>query len=782
MTDALSSQFHAHPGSIVGNPHNLLIWAHKLRITYTFSPNFLLAQILRNTVTTPLPSIDLSQLGVLISGGEAVPLSTAVSFANLLERFGARRDVLRAGFGMSETAAGCIYDTKPQPQAVIDGPAKYLSVGRCCSGVSLRVVDPNTQAVVSDGHEGQLQLKGPTVFTGYYGNETATRNSFTADGWFITGDLAKVDGDGDLHLVGRDNDRLNINGIKILPLDVQQYIEDSKIDGVMPGFVYVCPMRLENAATETYAVFYQHAIRVEDGVNHEQRLAIKNANRAIKNACAVFCSHIPHVILPLPRASFVKSALGKISPSQLTTSYLRGNFSDLERLLNHDEDNREEEDDGLRTPLEQQVGKILSDVFSIDPSALRRSQNIFDMGASSMHLMRLKQILQDQFGLQNLHALELLKRPQIGELCTYISELMSRTDIQASRYQPLVCLNNAGTKPPLFLVHPGLGEVLVFIGLARVLDDDRPVYALRAPGFDLDDPKFDSVQEVAAAYKTAIEERFPNGPYYIAGYSFGAAIAFELGKAFEAEGKHVAFLGILNLPPHIQFRMKELSWLEILLNIGMFMSLYSSHAMEVLRKQLLEAFSHVAGQDHAPPNSAEVVGWILERSDKTRIAELDLRMDALLTWIQVGYNMNHAGRNFEPKGCVKGALTTVFCAVPLPSMGTREEYKRDRLSQWKDFSGERFEMVDVEGEHYTMLSSAHVPSFAAHLRGALARADAAQSSSIPRQVDFDHVPIIDFALATTDRAAYIRQFKYAFEDVGFGVRLPVDRCLLGGEY
>ena len=115
-------------------------------------------------------------------------------------------------------------------------------------------------------------------------------------------------------------------------------------------------------------------------------------------------------------------------------------------------------------------------------------------------------------------------------------------------------------------------------------------------------------------------------------------------------------------------------------------------------------------------------------------------------------------------------------------MGTREEYKRDRLSQWKEFSGERFEMVDVEGEHYTMLSSAHVSSFAAHLRGALARADAPQSSSIPRQVDFDHVPIIDFALATTDRAAYIKQFKYAFEDVGFGVRIPVDRCLLEGEY
>jgi thioesterase domain-containing protein len=59
----------------------------------------------------------------------------------------------------------------------------------------------------------------------------------------------------------------------------------------------------------------------------------------------------------------------------------------------------------------------------------------------------------------------------------------------------------------------------------------------------------------------------------------------------------------------------------------------------------------------------------------------------------------------------------------MASMGTREKHKQDRLSGWREFSGQRFEMVDVDGGHYTMVSEDHVVSFAANLRGALCRAE-----------------------------------------------------------
>ena len=64
-----------------------------------------MAQICREVVASPYPagSLDLSHMIAFISGGEAVPIKTAIEFADILERYGVPRNVLRAGFGMSET-------------------------------------------------------------------------------------------------------------------------------------------------------------------------------------------------------------------------------------------------------------------------------------------------------------------------------------------------------------------------------------------------------------------------------------------------------------------------------------------------------------------------------------------------------------------------------------------------------------------------------------------------------------------------------------------------------
>jgi thioesterase domain-containing protein len=420
-----------------------------------------------------------------------------------------------------------------------------------------------------------------------------------------------------------------------------------------------------------------------------------------------------------------------MSRSQLSKAYLQGDYTALQEALGVQNDDRlesrgDKEPADLASPIERIVAEVVGSVFAIEPSLLRRSSNIFDMGASSMHLLRVKQRIHARLSLANIPIIELLGRPQIGELCDYLSELVALKQSGNSQdvdYQPLVCFNPEGTKPPLFLIHPGVGEVLVFMGLSRSLADDRPIYALRARGFDSDEDTFRTFDEMVDTYVTAIEHQYPSGPYYIAGYSFGGAVAFEIGQRLEARGKAVPWLGVLNLPPHIEWRMKQLTWLEVLINITLFLSLIPSAAMDAVRHNLSEAFPDVAERDTEPPRPLRPIRWLFERSDKDRLAELDLELSAFIRWIKVAYELNRTGRAFEPRGRVAGALTTVFCATPLPSMGTREEYKRERLSAWKEFSGERFEMVDVEGQHYTMLAPEHVESFAEHLRGALRRAD-----------------------------------------------------------
>ena len=73
---------------------------------------------------------------------------------------------------------------------------------------------------------GELEFRGPFLFAGYFGNEAANRSAFREDGWFRTGDLAKMDADGNVYMTGRQKDIINRGGIKINPLDIEAMVDD----------------------------------------------------------------------------------------------------------------------------------------------------------------------------------------------------------------------------------------------------------------------------------------------------------------------------------------------------------------------------------------------------------------------------------------------------------------------------------------------------------------------------------------------------------------------------
>jgi thioesterase domain-containing protein len=803
LTKSSSSQYHISPKIIIAKPNLLLEWSSRLGITYTFSPNFLIARLLKDQATDPLPSsLDLSNLCALISGGESVPTSIGVTFADLLKTFGAPQDAFRAGFGMSETCvsdlryhstqsltgtiiqAGCIYDTEPVAPEVRPNVPLYLHLGRCIPGMSMRVMNADGGAC-APGEAGQLELSGPNVFRGYVNNPSATREAFAPDGWFITGDLGYLDVGGNLHLVGRDKDCLNINGTKVSSNDVETYIEDAHIPGVTDPVV--CPLRLPNADTETYIIFYVGDLP-SDGTSTLASMVV--AKQAISDVCTVLLAHAPYGVIPLPPSRFVKTALGKVSRAQLIAAYLRGDFANIEERLKLVPPADRLGTLDLNDAVQQVVSQSITEVLDLEAADIRQSTNLFDTGASSMHLMRLKKILEERLHLPEIPTIEILRRPRVGPLCVYLSELSAAGSDGSSghAYQPLVCLESEGSRPPVFLVHPGVGEILVFLNMAHQLQDDRPIYAIRAKGFDYGELPFESLDETVQAYVDAMENAYPNGPYYIVGYSYGGAISFEIGKRLESRGKRVDWLGILNLPPHIQFRMHELSWIEVLFNVAMFLSLLEPNDIRATRTEFIEAFPSMAGLDSEPQDPVSLIQWLLSRSNQARLAELDLQLGAFTRWIKVAYKINCTGRTFIPTGSVQNALTTVFCAVPLSSMGTREEYKAERLSQWKYFSGPAFELVDVDGEHYTMLSRENSASFADKMRDAMHRAEdlaskrasTSPAATAPKslRMDFDEVPVIDFTLAKTDLAQYYAQLRFALEDVGFLVSVGISHVFI----
>jgi len=119
------------------------------------------------------------------------------------------------GYGLSETSPVVALNT---PQVNRPG-----SVGKPLGGVEVKIIDDNGN-VVGAGREGEVWLKGPMIMKGYHNlpNETAT--ALTADGFFKTGDLGKIDDDGFLYITGRKKDLIIVGGEKAVPREIEEVL------------------------------------------------------------------------------------------------------------------------------------------------------------------------------------------------------------------------------------------------------------------------------------------------------------------------------------------------------------------------------------------------------------------------------------------------------------------------------------------------------------------------------------------------------------------------------
>jgi malonyl-CoA/methylmalonyl-CoA synthetase len=129
-------------------------------------------------------------------------------------------------YGMTETL---INTSNPY-----DGVRKPGSVGPPLPGVELRVAD-EPQA----GAAGGLEVRGPNVFTGYWQDPAKTQLEFTADGWFKTGDLGRIDGDGYVYIVGRAKDLVISGGYNVYPKEVESELDG--LCGVLESAVFGVP-------------------------------------------------------------------------------------------------------------------------------------------------------------------------------------------------------------------------------------------------------------------------------------------------------------------------------------------------------------------------------------------------------------------------------------------------------------------------------------------------------------------------------------------------------------
>ena len=120
-----------------------------------------------------------------------------------------------------------------------DGERVAGTVGFPLPGILLRVTDPETGKPLPDGETGMIEVKGPNVFKGYWKMPEKTAAEFRADGFFITGDLGKIDGRGYVHIVGRGKDLVISGGYNIYPKEVETEIDG--MGGVVESAVIGVP-------------------------------------------------------------------------------------------------------------------------------------------------------------------------------------------------------------------------------------------------------------------------------------------------------------------------------------------------------------------------------------------------------------------------------------------------------------------------------------------------------------------------------------------------------------
>lgn len=120
-----------------------------------------------------------------------------------------------------------------------DGDRIAGTVGFPLPGIELRIADPETGKEVPQGETGGIEVKGPNVFAGYWRMPEKTRAEFRADGFFITGDVGKIDDRGYVHIVGRAKDLIITGGFNVYPKEIETEID--ALPGVAESAVIGCP-------------------------------------------------------------------------------------------------------------------------------------------------------------------------------------------------------------------------------------------------------------------------------------------------------------------------------------------------------------------------------------------------------------------------------------------------------------------------------------------------------------------------------------------------------------
>jgi amino acid adenylation domain-containing protein len=381
-------------------------------------------------------------------------------------------------------------------------------IGRAIWNTTLHVLNSG-HVLVPPGAEGELFIGGAGVARGYLGRSALTAERFTPNPYesgqlYRTGDRVRWQPNGELEFLGRADDQIKINGVRVEPGEIEAALLS------LPAIAAAVVTLYEGAASGRWLTAYlvpSHGAMPETAT---VRAALER--------------QLPKYMVP---SSFVWLEAMPMTPNgKLDRKALPAPPREEAGFPAHHPPT---------TRLERELAGIWEDVLQTSPIGIH--SNFFDLGGDSLALLSLFAAIEARFG-RRLTVDVLMGGLTVAGLAQVLA-----ADEPQTTTNPVVALQPFGHLPPFFCVHGIDGDVMHLHRLAVHMGTDRPFFGLRrTPEATLTD----TISQIAARYVAAMLHQQPTGPFYLGGHSFGAMVAYEIGLQLMEQGHEIGLLAIID--------------------------------------------------------------------------------------------------------------------------------------------------------------------------------------------------------------------------------------------
>jgi|GEM_PF-1652162 len=391
-----------------------------------------------------------------------------------------------------------------------------VPVGRPIANTQVYVLDQWLNPV-PPGEKGELYVGGDGLAIGYLNRPELTAEMFVPSPFnpttrlYRTGDIMRWRSDGNLEFLGRRDSQVKIRGFRIELGEVESILATHP--KVAACAVTTQPLADGNKTLVAHVVGRAAADLTPDSLR--SWLLKKLPDYMVPSR------FFQMPVLPL-------NANGKVDRKSLSE------YPGTEWSPSRD-------DTAPRNDLERRLVDVWQSLLNKPTIGIR--DNFFHLGGDSLLALQLTCALEKIAGVA-LPMATLLQSPTIESLAQRLS---AKDWVPA--WSSLVPLQTQGSKPPLFFVHGVRGEVYRYLDLVRRLSPDQPCYGFQAVGLDGRVPRHITVEEMAAHYVQELVTFQPSGAVFLAGYSMGGWIAYEMAQQLQRQGRQVRLLALLDSGP-----------------------------------------------------------------------------------------------------------------------------------------------------------------------------------------------------------------------------------------